>query len=113
MRTFQTISPYDAGRLVLRVALGTMWLSHGLILKLLTFGIVGLAGWLQSIGLPGVMAWPLTLAEIIGGLLILAGWHGRAVSGLLIPILLGASWIHFGNGWVLTNAHGGGSTRCS
>jgi putative oxidoreductase len=107
MSTFRPLSPDDTGRLVLRLALGTMWLSHGLVLKLMTFGIAGLAGWLDSIGLPGAMAWPLTLAEIVGGLLILAGWHGRAVSTLLLPILLGATWVHAGNGWVFTNAQGG------
>jgi putative oxidoreductase len=107
MRTLQQISPDDTGRLVLRLALGTMWLSHGLVLKLLTFGIAGLAGWLESVGLPAGMAWPLTLAEIAGGVLILVGWHGRAVSTLLIPILLGATWIHSGNGWAFTNAQGG------
>lgn len=107
MSTFRTLSPDDAGRLVLRLALGTMWLSHGLVLKLLTFGIGGLAGWLASIGLPAALAWPLTLAEIVGGVLILAGWHGRAVSASLLPILLGAIWVHAGNGWVFTNAQGG------
>jgi putative oxidoreductase len=107
MRTLPTFSPDDTGRLVLRLALGTMWLSHGLVLKLLTFGIAGLAGWLESVGLPAAMAWPLTLAEIAGGVLILAGWHGRAVSTLLIPILIGATWIHSGNGWAFTNAQGG------
>ena len=107
MRTLTTFSPDDTGRLVLRLALGTMWLSHGLVLKLLTFGIDGLAGWLESVGLPAAMAWPLTLVEIAGGVLILAGWHGRAVSTLLIPILIGATWIHSGNGWAFTNAQGG------
>jgi putative oxidoreductase len=107
MGTFRTVSPDDAGRLVLRLALGAMWLSHGLVLKLMTFGIAGLAGWLASIGLPAALAWPLTLAEILGGVLILAGWHGRVVSAGLIPILLGATWVHAGNGWVFTNAQGG------
>ena len=107
MSTPKSFSPDDTGRLVLRLALGTMWLSHGLVLKLLTFGIAGLAGWLESVGLPAAMAWPLTLAEIVGGVLILAGWHGRAVSTLLLPILLGATWIHAGNGWAFTSANGG------
>jgi putative oxidoreductase len=107
MTTNTALSPDDSGRLVLRLALGGMWLSHGLVLKLLTFGMAGLGAWLQSTGLPAALAWPLTLAEIAGGVLILAGWHGRLVSALLIPILLGATWIHAGNGWVFTNANGG------
>ena len=107
MTTNRSLSPDDTGRLALRLALGTMWLSHGLVLKLLTFGIAGLAAWLSSMGLPAGMAWPLTLAEIIGGVLILGGWHGRQVSLALSPILLGALWVHSGNGWVFTNAQGG------
>ena len=95
------------GPTVLRLALGAMWLSHGLVLKLMTFGIAGLAGWLASVGLPPALAWPLTLAEIAGGVLILLGWHGRWVSLALLPILLGATAIHAGNGWVFTSANGG------
>ena len=97
----------DAGRLLLRLALGSMWLSHGLVLKLLTFGVSGLAAWLGSIGLPPALALPLIVAEISGGLLILLGFHGRLVSAALLPILLGAIWVHSGNGWVFTSANGG------
>ena len=95
------------GPTVLRVALGLMWLSHGLLLKLMTFGIAGLAGWLATQGLSPLLAWPLTLAEIAGGVLILLGLHGRWVSLALLPILLGATAIHAGNGWVFTAANGG------
>jgi len=97
----------DYGRLALRLALGSMWLSHGLILKALTFGLSGLSAWLASIGLPPWMALPLMGAEIVGGVLILLGWHGRAVSLALLPILLGAIWVHAGNGWVFNAANGG------
>lgn len=97
----------DTGRLLLRLALGAMWLSHGLVLKGLTYGIDGFAGFLASTGLPAALAWPITLAEIAGGALILIGWHGRWVSAALLPILLGATWIHSGNGWVFTATNGG------
>lgn len=103
----RAVSLRDFGPTVLRLALGAMWLSHGLVLKLMTFGIAGLAGWLGSVGLPPQLAWPLTLAEIVGGVLILLGWHGRWVSLALLPILLGATAIHAGNGWVFTSANGG------
>ncbi len=100
-------APSPLGPTLLRIALGLMWLTHGLVLKLLTFGIAGLSGWLATQGLPAALAWPLVLAEIGGGLLILLGVHGRWVSLALLPILVGATAIHAGNGWVFSNANGG------
>lgn len=97
----------DAARLLLRVSLAAMWLSHGVVLKLLTFGVAGLSGWLASVGLPSALAVPLIAAETLGGLLILLGYRGRLASLALLPILLGAVWIHSGNGWVFSNANGG------
>jgi putative oxidoreductase len=92
---------------LLRVAHAGMWISHRLILKLLTYGVAGLTAWLVSIGLPGALARPLIIAECVGGLLILLGWHGRWVSLALLPILLGALLVHAGNGWVFSNPNGG------
>lgn len=95
------------GAFLLRLSLGLMWLSHGLLLKLMTFGIAGLAAWLGSVGLPPALAWPLVIAETAGGLAILLGWHGRWASLALLPILVGATAIHWPNGWVFTAANGG------
>lgn len=100
-------APSPLGPTLLRIALGLMWLTHGLVLKLMTFGIAGLSGWLATQGLPAALAWPLVLAEIGGGLMILLGLHGRWVSLALLPILVGATAIHAGNGWVFSNANGG------
>lgn len=100
-------APSPLGPTLLRISLGLMWLTHGLVLKLMTFGIAGLSGWLATQGLPAALAWPLVLAEIGGGLLILLGVHGRWVSLALLPILVGATAIHAGNGWVFSNANGG------
>lgn len=95
------------GAALLRIALGLMWLSHAIPLKLMTFGIAGLAGFLDAQGLPSALAWPLIIAETLGGILILLGLHGRWASLALLPILIGASVIHSGNGWVFTSANGG------
>jgi putative oxidoreductase len=92
---------------MLRVALAGMWISHGRILKLRTFGGAGRTAWLVSRGRPGALAQPLIIAECVGGLLILLGWHGRWVSLALLPILLGALLVHAGNGWVFSNPNGG------
>lgn len=92
--------------LLLRLALGTMWISHAL-LKLLVFTLPGTIKFFESVGLPGTLVLPVVLAEFAGGVLILLGWHGRLVSLLLSPILLVAAWVHWPNGWVFTAPNGG------
>jgi len=47
---------------ILRVGLGTMWVAHAL-LKLLAFTLPGTAQFFQSIGLPGVLAYPVFVIE--------------------------------------------------
>lgn len=98
------LAPY--GVFVLRIGLGAMWIAHAL-LKFFVFTIPGLATWLGTQGLPAIFAWPLFIMELAGGIAILLGIYGRYVSLLLIPILLGASWIHLSNGWVFSNQGGG------
>ena len=61
----------------------------------------------ERVGLPGFLAWPIMLAELIGGLAILLGFYGRYVSLLLIPVLLGALMVHAPNGWVFNAPNGG------
>jgi putative oxidoreductase len=99
--------PFAAATLLLRRSLAAMWLSHAVVLKLMTFGLPGLAAWMATQGFAPVLAGPLVAAEIAGGLLIALGWHGRWASLALQPVLLGALFVHAGNGWVFTSANGG------
>ena len=101
-----TTSTQNTGNAVLRISLGLMFIAHGL-LKLLVFGLPGSAGFFASVGLPGWLAYPVTFIEIAGGILLVLALFVRPVSALLIPVLLGATWVHFGNGWVFSNANGG------
>ena len=94
------------GPLLLRLALGAMWLSHAL-LKLVVYTLPGTVAFFESKGLPGVLVTPIVVAEIAGGLAILAGVYARQVALLLVPILVGAFFVHLPNGWVFT-AEGGG-----
>ncbi|MBC6982261.1 DoxX family protein [Caulobacter sp. 17J80-11] len=94
------------GALALRLALGTMWVSHGL-LKLLVYTPAGFVAYLQSVGLPTQVAVPVILAELVGGAAILAGFHGRWASLALSPILVGATLAHAPNGWVFSSPNGG------
>lgn len=92
--------------LILRIGLGTMFLAHGL-LKVFVFTLPGTVGFFESVGFPGFLAYLVTFGEIGGGLLLLAGIAVRAVSLALLPVLLGAVFVHWGAGWVFSNENGG------
>ena len=98
-------APY--GALVLRLALGTMFIVHSLYLKLVVFTLPGTAQFFQSIGLPGPLAYATFAAEAIGGVMLVLGVKARWVALALVPVLAGATWAHAGNGWLFTNAGGG------
>ncbi|HEU4352018.1 MAG TPA: DoxX family protein [Burkholderiales bacterium] len=98
-------APYAA--LVLRVSLGLMYIAHSLVLKYFTFTLPGTAQFFESLGLPGALAYVTFWGELIGGVALVAGIGTRVVALALIPILLGATWVHAGNGWVFSAANGG------
>jgi putative oxidoreductase len=98
------LAPY--GAFALRAALGVMFVAHA-YLKYAVFTVPGFAGFLGGVGLPAFLAWPIILAELVGGLAILAGFHGRLVSLALLPVLLGALAVHAPNGWVFNAPNGG------
>ena len=100
-------SPQQAGNALLRISLGIMFIAHGLILKYFTFTLAGTAQFFQSIGLPETLAYVVFLAETIGGILLLINLRTRWVALALLPVLIGAAWVHLGNGWVFSNANGG------
>ena len=99
-------STADYGIALLRIALGAMFLAHGL-LKVFVFTLPGTAGFFASVGFPGFLAYIVTPAEILAGLALLAGYRTRLVAALTIPILLGAASVHFANGWVFSAPKGG------
>ena len=98
------LAPY--GAFALRASLGVMFIAHA-YLKLAVFTVPGFEGFLGKVGLPTLLAWPIILAEFAGGLAILAGFYGRLVSVALLPILLGAIFVHAPNGWVFNAPNGG------
>jgi putative oxidoreductase len=97
----------ELGVFLLRVALGLMFLAHGVLLKLLVFTLPGTAAFFGSIGLPGWLAYVVFAMEAVGGAMLVLGIQARWVALALVPVLVGAVWAHAGNGWVFTNANGG------
>jgi len=65
---------------VLRIAMGIVFFAHGM--QKLNNGVGGFAGFLGSLGvpLPELMAWVVTILEIGGGILLIAGLGTRIVS---------------------------------
>jgi putative oxidoreductase len=98
------LAPY--GAFAIRAALGVMFIAHA-YLKIAVFTVPGFAGFLTQTGFPAFLAWPIILAELIGGIAILLGVYGRAVSVALLPVLLGAVMVHAPNGWLFNAPNGG------
>jgi putative oxidoreductase len=98
-------APYAA--LLLRISLGVLLLAHGLLLKVFTFTIPGTVGFFESIGYPGFFAYLVILGEIGGGLALILGLWTRPIALMLLPIMIGATLQHAGNGWLFTAPNGG------
>ena len=96
----------DYAALVLRLALGTLFIAHAL-LKYFVFTLPGTEQFFVSVGFPGYLAYVTFGVELIGGILLLLGVATRAVAVALIPVLLGATFVHAGNGWLFTSPNGG------
>lgn len=97
--------PYAA--LVLRLALGILFLAHGL-LKLLVFKPAGAYGYFKSLGLPGWLAYVTMACELAGAAALILGIVPRYVALLLIPLILGTIvTVHGRNGWMFSSKDGG------
>jgi putative oxidoreductase len=92
--------------LLLRVSLGVMFVAHA-GLKLFVFTLPGTVQFFESIGYPGFLAYVVTFAELFGGIALIVGFQVRAVALAFVPILIGATLQHAGNGWMFANQGGG------
>lgn len=97
-------APYAA--LLLRIATGVLFLAHGLT-KVFVFTVPGTVAYFESLGFPAIFAYLTIFAELGGGLALILGVATRAVSLVLLPVLLGAVWVHSSNGWMFTSQGGG------
>jgi putative oxidoreductase len=79
----------EIGALILRITLGAIFFIHGVVK--FQGGIENTAGWFESLGLPGGMAYGVALLEIIGGILLIIGLATRLVSALFALLMIGAT----------------------
>jgi putative oxidoreductase len=96
----------EYGALVLRLALGTMYIAHAL-LKVFVFTLAGTAAFFASQGFPAWTAYVVVVAELLAGAALIAGFQVRLVALAGLPILAGALAVHLPNGWVFSAPNGG------
>lgn len=98
-------APYAA--LILRVTLGLLFLSHA-GLKIFVFTPAGTAGFFESLGLPGWLAYATILWELAGAIALILGIWPRLVAIAMIPVLLGSIFtVHGAAGFFFNNPNGG------
>jgi putative oxidoreductase len=100
------IDGQQIGALILRLALGVMFLAHAL-LKVFVFTLPGTAAFFAAQGFPAWTAYPVVAAELGAGILLILGVQVRLVSLATLPILVGALAVHLPNGWVFSAPNGG------
>ena len=98
----------DLGRLILRVALGVLVLLHGI--AKLRGGMGGIVGMVEAHGLPGILGYGVLFGEVLGPLMLVAGFYAR-IGALLVAInmLFAFALVHMGQltslneqgGWAL------------
>jgi putative oxidoreductase len=98
-------APYAA--LILRVTLGLLFLSHA-GLKIFVFTPAGTAGFFESLGLPGWLAYVTILWELAGAIALILGIWPRLAAIAMIPVLLGSIFtVHGAAGFFFNNPNGG------
>lgn len=103
----QRLNAPGTAALILRVTLGLLFLAH-VWLKIAVFTPAGFAQYFGSIGLPGLLAYLVIAAELLGGIALIAGWQVRLVSLGLIPVMLGTIiFSHGARGFFFSNEGGG------
>jgi len=95
----------DYAMTIIRLALGIVFIAHA-VLKFSVFGMEGTMMFFNAVGVWPWFAWPVTIIEFITGIMLIVGFLSRLVSVILMPIILGAIWVHWPNGWVFSAQNG-------
>ena len=95
----------DLGRLMLRVTLGALLLLHGV--AKLKGGMGGIVGMVEAHGLPGWLGYGVLFGEVLGPLMLIAGFYARFGAVLIaINMLFAFALAHMGELGSLNGAGG-------
>jgi putative oxidoreductase len=87
------IDQEDAGKLVLRIALGVLMLFHGV--AKLTGGIDFITDVVVKAGLPSFVAYGVYVGEVVAPLMVIAGWRTRTGAALIaLNMLFAIGLVH-------------------
>jgi uncharacterized membrane protein YphA (DoxX/SURF4 family) len=78
----------EVGAVVLRIIIGVIFFVHGIVK--FQGGIENIAGWFDSIGIPGFMAYIIAGIEVVGGIALIVGFGTRIVAALFVIVMIGA-----------------------
>ena len=78
----------NVGMIILRVVLGFIFAIHGL--QKFQAGLGNIAGFFDSIGIPGFLAYVVAIIELVGGILLILGVGTRVMSALIALVMVGA-----------------------
>ena len=95
------------GVALLRISLGIVFIAHSAFLKVFIFTMPGTVSFFESLGLPGWFAYVVLVVETAAGILLVLGVQARWAALAVLPIAIGATWAHWGNGWMFAFANGG------
>ena len=91
----------DAGILLLRIALGIVFIYHG---WMKFSAMEPTIGFFASLGLAPIFAYITATAEVAGGLAFLAGIFARYAGVVLTVMMAAAIWlVHISNGFNVAN----------
>lgn len=96
----------DLAALLLRITLGVMFLIHGLI-KFFILIPAGNENYFSLFSSFPVFGYILIIIELITGILLLSGLFTRVFSLIAVIDMIGATYIHFNNGFIFSNQGGG------
>ena len=98
----QKLHQPDLGLLFIRVMLGIVFSWHG-YMKLT--GLEGTIGYFSTLGFPALVAYLVTITELVGGILLILGFFVPFVSLLLATVMAGAIFATDSNGAPILFGH--------